>query len=283
MTRAKAPVLHESAPAIPDTTPSDADARLDAQVHIYADPDTRLLYDDVYDDLHRFGIPHGYRAADAGSAYGAQRLFMNHDEIHLLASHHTDSHRYLLLAESEPFGHPGEDEILALEVVLDHDQRTFATLGSWHATIAFGQLDLIRHGCPAEQIGIADEFAHLRGTDPATAEVNDHIRTSGERYRVEGTYTTHAYPYAESWTVAEDMHAGHGDDPIRVFLETVHLPTGTYQIGNHGFRDLEAAAGWLTSHAPDLPPRCHHQLPATATRPAAAAAPTTPTAARNRH
>lgn len=91
-------------------------------------------------DLAGFGIPPDYRAADPGSALGAQHLYMRTLEIQLLAAHHDNEQHWLLLAEPEPFGHPGDNELLALHITLEHTAKTFATLGSWHATIAFALL-----------------------------------------------------------------------------------------------------------------------------------------------
>lgn len=235
---------------------------MDAAVTIYADPQTRLFRADVYPHLAAYGIPPGTRAADAGSALGAQHLWLSGSEIQLLTQHQAGDHHYFLLTEREPFGHPGDDEILALHVIIDTAAKTFTTYGDWNSTLAFAQRWLIAEGCPAERTTLGSEYAHIHDADAASHEVNRRIRDSGDRYRIRGTFTHHDHLHTDTWTIAEDTQARPGDDPVHVFLETFHITDSTYRIRDLPFPDLDAAANWLNTRLDGPSPQPQAPVPA---------------------
>ncbi|UGQ10927.1 hypothetical protein LO772_29600 [Yinghuangia sp. ASG 101] len=227
---------------------------MDAAVKIYADPQTRLLRADVYTDLAAYGVPPGSRAADAGSALGAQHLWLSGSEIQLLTEHHDGDHHYFLLTEREPFGRPGNDEILALHVIINTAANTFTTHGDWNSTLAFAQRRLIAEGCPGERTTLGSEYSHIHHADATSQEINRRVRDSGDRYRVRGTFTHHDHLHTETWTVTEDTHARPGDNPVHVFLETFHITEATYQIRDLPFPHLDAADAWLSNRLDDPHP-----------------------------
>lgn len=252
---------------------------MDAAVKIYADPRTRLLRADVYTELASYGIPPGARAADAGSALGAQHLWLSGIEIRLLTEHHVGDHRYFLLTEYEPFGHPGDDEILALHVIIAPIAQTFATRGNWNATLAFAQRWLVAEGCPAERTVLSGKYPHVRNADGVSQGINRRIRDSGSRYRVLGTYTHNDHPLTETWTITEDTLANPGNDPVHVFRETFHSGDGTYRIRDVPCADFRAAAGWKRMHTCATPRPRYPAIPA---RPAPGLASAQPAASDRR-
>ncbi|WP_344447644.1 glycosyl hydrolase, partial [Kitasatospora nipponensis] len=143
---------------------------------------------------------------------------------------------------------PGEPQLVAVKIGRDLFNHTFTFETSKHATLAFAQNWLIKHGCPPERTMPEGDFP--LPADELTRRVEEQVRTSGERYQVLGTHTSDSDP-CETWTLVRDPRPTQA--PIRVFLEEGDLEEGTYTVREGAFADTEAASTWLDDRSGPMP------------------------------
>ncbi|MGW7710965.1 glycosyl hydrolase [Streptomyces sp. NPDC054771] len=193
----------------------------------------------------------GLVPADAVSEY-AERQFWG-GGFTVLAEHHTvrdGSHSFVVAHDgSVTWGVPGEPQICAIKVARDLDQNTFTCESAYHSTVSLAQNWLIERGCPPEQISqVGHDF--MQPADALTAQVEQKLRTSADRYRVLDSYTSDFDP-CETWTLTRDSIAA--EAPIRVFLEEGNFDAHAYTMREGAFADVGAALHWLDERNSPLP------------------------------
>jgi len=189
--------------------------------------------------------------ADPVSEFAEQRF--RGSDFTVLAEHHTapGGSRSFVVAHdrSATWGVPGQPQIVAIKVARDVGTNTFTFESSSHPTVSFAQNWLTEHGCPPEPIAqVGDQF--MKPADDLTRQIEQKLRTSGDRYRVFDSHTSDFDP-SETWTLTHDSTVAQA--PIRVFLEEGDFDTHTYTVREGAFPDEDAARNWLADRSSPLP------------------------------
>jgi hypothetical protein len=197
-----------------------------------------------------FGLV-GLEPADVDSAHAEGNVWAG--DLTVFAEHHSpDRSRSFFVAydESATWGVPGAPQIAAIAITRDVEQGAFTFAFAYHATHPFAQAWVIARGCPPDRIAL-HEGIHIVPADETTRQIEEKIRSGGQRYVVLDTHTRdHESPY-ESWTLARDTATA--QNPVRVFLEQSIRQSITYTVREGAFPDEDAARDWLHHRDNPLP------------------------------
>ncbi|GAA2405562.1 hypothetical protein GCM10010420_36770 [Streptomyces glaucosporus] len=201
----------------------------------------------------------GFTPADQAAADARDYLDLAGDDFHVLADHHTAdaAHSFLVVHDgSATWGVPGAPQLVSLHITRDLRARTFQVEHAQHAMLPFAQRWLVARGCDPAAIRLP-EGRYSRPADALTAQLEERIVRSGERYQVLDHHTRDDEPH-EIWVMVRDTDPGAAQHPIRIFLEEADLDTFTYTMREGAFPDGVSANQWLTDRDTPLPEPAQH-------------------------
>ncbi|MFR9723976.1 hypothetical protein ACL02R_11515 [Streptomyces sp. MS19] len=162
----------------------------------------------------------------------------------MLADHHRedDRHSYFILHDGTAiWGHPGEDQILALHITRIPELGLFDYRYTSFPLPAMAQSWVIARGCPPQEIGLREGV----GTAPA----DDITRRLEQRVTGYGDHFAHIHSYTDEDPPRTTVLLGAlGDSPapFRVLLETTDMQARTHSLREGGFTTMSAAEWWLS-------------------------------------
>ncbi|MEU6192355.1 hypothetical protein [Streptomyces sp. NPDC047061] len=222
----------------------------------------------------------GYRALndDVDDQYW-QHIGIEEDQLTVLAEHHTSDDRnsfYILHNGAVTWGIPGDPQLVALHLKRDTIARIFQFDHAAFALPAMAQSWLIAHGCPEEQILLADGMGSTPA-DQVTRALEQRLRRDGDHFALLTSYTHDTGPM--EITVLLRALEEQAPLPFRILLEEVDTQSRTHTLREGGFATFEAAAQWWEAHwsgegipLPPTSPAARHTtapgVPAPSARPA---------------
>ncbi len=201
----------------------------------------------------------GFAPADQAAADARDYLDLAGDDFHVLADHHTAdaAHSFLVVHDSSAtWGVPGAPQLVSLHITRDLQARTFRIEHAQHAMLPFAQRWLVARGCDPAAIRLP-EGRYGRPADALTAQLEERIVCSGERYQILDHHTRDYGPH-KIWVMVRDTDPSAAQRPIRLFLEEADLDTFTYTVREGAFQDGVSANQWLTDRDTPLPEPAQH-------------------------
>ncbi|MFE2722769.1 hypothetical protein [Kitasatospora sp. NPDC059327] len=226
-----------------------------------------------------------YNAADAESVRTLNQLFDFESSLWMIAKQWASDtlrrpgarlHDYFLLLDSyaEYNERPGAPQIVAAHFDRDPDTRTVRATMTSHALIPLAQNWLVGRG--ADPARVLEPQGWSDPLDAETEQLEDALRSSGERLEIHDSYSRHQPPY-ETWVIATDTQQT-SDPAAEVFFWRVPDEKSPAYTVRHGqFDSLDAAYEWTRDTSAPLPAATRAQaarLRVASLRPSPAASPT---------
>jgi hypothetical protein len=213
----------------------------------------------------------GFEAADDTDTTHRE-LRINDTDFLLLKRHHqADSTFALLYDTAAVWDVPGTARLLAVHLARDRASRTFRIRARRMPLLSLAQQWLVARGCPPEAL-VLGPGSISQPADAATAELEEHLRSSADRYTLVDHYTDDGEPF-EAWALLRDSHPAPDTAAFRLIVESADVRAGTYTLREGAFADEQAAWEWLDDRDRPLP-----SMPRTAGPPSAARAAVMPSA-----
>ncbi|MFF2955717.1 glycosyl hydrolase [Kitasatospora sp. NPDC057965] len=172
------------------------------------------------------------------------------------------------------YGVPGEPDIVAVHLERDDSAGTIRAAMKTEALVPLAERWLIARGADPEQL--AQTAIPIRPADPLTRQIEEFLRSSGDRFTVRGSFTDESEPY-DIWVIAQDTAPSPAEASVRVWHNRRQVDSDTYTVREGGFADLDAAYAWTRDTSAPLPP-----VTSPSARAAAARHSTVPAAGRPR-
>ncbi|MFJ4918463.1 hypothetical protein [Streptomyces sp. NPDC088725] len=184
---------------------------------------------------------------------------INQDQLTPLAEHHSPSRAnsfYVLHDRSATWGHPGEPQIVALQLQRDLKAKTFSFAFKMLPLPSMAQSWLIHRGCPPDAIDLNPELGSTPA-DEATRALERRLMGDGDHYAYGYSYTSDD---PDDWVTVVALRAldERAPSPFRVVVEEVDTDAWTHTLREGGFATVEEALQWcddrLGGTAGPLPP-----------------------------
>ncbi|MEY9958801.1 hypothetical protein [Streptacidiphilus sp. MAP5-52] len=203
---------------------------------------------------------HELRSADAATASALNELFDPESSLWLLREHHqTNPHTALLIddfflvidADVDERGH-GAPEVLGVHFERDLGGGTIRATTKYQALIPLAQNWLIGRGADPE--AIREPEGWFSPLDAASGQIEDLLRSSGERFEVHDSYSRHTDEPIETWVITTDGEPPSPETPFTVFVwRRENADSATYTVQQAAFATLDGAYEWTKDTSVRVP------------------------------